>query len=197
MKKQVDGIRINYSSTQREIRAGFFVEKGVISENFISNPAIRKTIKENKNLFKEKMQIGRMSLEINRTKKSALWEAYYPFYFPEPTKKIGVGKYREAFTGKGIASLLELKVLKEMKKRFSKINIIFHPMPAGPRMRQLENRGLQEKNSGFSYTYNKSIKKLTRTIALHRSISMKKKRIIRKIKKLNPKKLFSRRKKVI
>jgi hypothetical protein len=162
VKEKVPGIRIEFSEEKPGIlslEARFFIEEGVRSKTFVSNAQIRAAIKEYRakmSLRKETRKfLGRMHLIYEPETKTAIWESYYPFgSIPE-----------QCFVKKGIASLLELIVDLEAKKRFLELKWFKHLCPNFLRQEQLSKRGLGGIKGKERYSYQEAISRLRGKIA--------------------------------
>jgi len=121
-KKEVPGIRIEYRKPNHCIydmlNVSFTVGKGIPSEDFISTPQIRQAISEYAKRLKNpqsfKRYIGFVTLKFSEGEKTVEW--VYSHHFSNAPNGI--------FNHKGIASKLDLIVIREMKKRHPQLEFV-------------------------------------------------------------------------
>lgn len=144
------GIKIvyGYNPEKNLFRANFFISAEPNSEHFVSNEIIsslaRKELfkanilRQKKGLpFVSRKRLGGISLEVNGD--TATWNDYNPFE-------------RFAFEGKGIANLLELITVKELKKRFPSVEFFDHfGSVSDERIAQIKKRGFDPEEDIYSF----------------------------------------------
>ncbi|MFH1663915.1 MAG: hypothetical protein ABH986_03855 [archaeon] len=181
-EKETFGIHIlfpAFNSTYFRIR--FVMGKGFKSKTFVSDRRTRKAVRKELTSFNRSIkkfgvnpvdsrELGTIILSINNG--TAKWENYSPFADVE------------SLAGKGIANLLELIVIKELKRRFPDLRYFMHESARDKRRKQLKKRKVIPENSGFfgslSYSYTDAVKKLEMKIKQDtRKAKEKRTRIIR------------------
>ncbi|MDD5163881.1 MAG: hypothetical protein PHD95_06800 [Candidatus ainarchaeum sp.] len=149
MEKQL-GIRIKYTIFGDRLRPDFWIEEGIPSKEFLTNQTIRKAIRELPYSFGR--HLGMMMLRKTPEKKdTAYWAAYYPF--PD-TRDRWLEK-------KGIAQLLEYRVLQKFRELHPTVSHVKHITPSQLRISQLQRRGLNPEH----YSFEEAIQKLRQKIA--------------------------------
>jgi predicted GNAT family acetyltransferase len=113
------GIKITVSHSEHAgfVRMSFFfdIAQGAPSKTFLTNPEIRKIIEERK--IPLSTTFGVMSLKVNPKENYAMWDNYFPF------ASAGI---RDAFGKKGIAQLLEYRVVQAVTENFPNVTKLTH-----------------------------------------------------------------------
>jgi predicted GNAT family acetyltransferase len=148
METQI-GIRITYNKEAgTPLFADFWIEEGIPSKEFLTNQTIRKTIRESP--YSVGCHLGVMILKKNPKGNKACWVRYNPF----PCTDLWLGK-------KGIAQLLEYRVLQKFREQHPTVSQVKHIDPSQLRIGQLQRRGLNPN----CYSFKNAIKKLRKKIA--------------------------------
>jgi hypothetical protein len=132
--------------------AAFNVGYGVPSHDFISTEEIRGGI-DNYNKWAPSMGqallrtgglLGSITMRIEKNRKGAVWTGVYPFKVE--------GGVQSLFRKRGIAQILEWRVLNEAKKRFPLLKSIRHADRGG--MTALRDTQLKRRNSNPAKSIN-------------------------------------------
>ncbi|MBU2100411.1 hypothetical protein KKG83_02865 [Candidatus Micrarchaeota archaeon] len=199
---------IDTAKDYQRFSAIFYSTSNPSSENFISNRRISKAIRKDRKELSEsnsKRKLGYIiisnrkiskavsrknrneSSELNHKEKmgyitatidhdNLVWNDYYPlFYAPA-----------ENLRHKGIANLLELLLLKEVKKKCPKIKYVYHFDPSNSRITQVNKRRLDVSRE---YTIKEAISKLEKKINSDRRKARQRVSLAKRIKanRKNPK----------
>jgi len=123
--------------------ARFVAERGIPSADFISNPFIREKIMQAQEMgiFMPSM-FGNLSAII-REKESMTWTAYYPFQRFMDNQVM----FKK---GEGIAQVLELVFLRNLRKKFPNLATVNHGAMLETRRKQIAKRhGKEIQETGF------------------------------------------------
>ncbi len=189
-KRKVMGIKIKYSYNPKtnELEARFHIAREAKSRTFISNSTIRRAIHEfrEKGLSDSGGRLGKILLRFDSKLNSGIFQVYDPFDVGFFGLLYSEGK--KPLFGKGIAQLLESKLVKEMKRRFPSIKSFREPPQEPARIVQLEGRGITSKNPFvWIYSYETAKKRLRNKIRSDRRKARSRKR-----KALNKRKMQKR-----
>lgn len=168
--KLVPGLRITLDKTRLGyLRFNFEVGLGASSKYFATNSQIRKAISTAK--LPPGFQLGYYAIAENKSMGGGYWVSYEPF--------LGV----KNFNKKGIAQILEYRVLEKIKSDFPKIKRLWHHSRVTvEREEQLKKRGFSGRQLYLSgYTVEEALLRLRQKIA---NDTLKARR---KIQKRNPK----------
>lgn len=115
------GILISSSITDNPrydaITFRFEVSENTPSQTFLTNPTIRQLLLENK--IQRGTTLGVMTLNLHHSRGCAEIVAYFPF---------ATQGFKDIFSKKGIAQLLEYRALQLIKKRYPGIVVIAHKL---------------------------------------------------------------------
>lgn len=152
------GIRIEFNSNDpREIGAHFYVsEQRTPSRFFLSNREIRHIIEKKK--IPNNERLGFMVLVIGDA--GAIWQGYYPF---------SATRFERAFRGKGIARLLEFRMLQTAFEHNPGLEKVMHFTASRSRKRQLNRLGFKrvhESGGQFEYSPKEMLQHLREKIRI-------------------------------
>lgn len=135
----------------------FKVGLGFPSKDFVSNREIREALL--KSNLPIGFKVGRYKLYPNKSMQGAYWGVYMPF--------LGVREGVKEFRKKGIAQLLEFRVLQKVQSDFPEVKRLWHDLRIAPdRENQLKKRGLTEEQIFVrGYSVDKALSHLREKIA--------------------------------
>ncbi|MFH1234967.1 MAG: hypothetical protein V1493_05140 [Candidatus Diapherotrites archaeon] len=173
------GIRLVYGEPKQQrkgvvsVMVGFVIGNGVPSRGFVSTKETLLALEKYERFAADLglhwpatgQQIGHMKLEIRPNiirGTHVVWTDYGPFY----------SKFMPVFKRLGLAQMLELRVLSDLKKRYPKIASVRHTGIENARRRQLAKRGSAEGFVPYGLEIERIKTKIRADVAKGRNITL-------------------------